>query len=66
MLLADRIVLCWFSLKWREAAIGVLFAAAVAIGAAVTPSENLAESLFGELTRISPIGFLLGMAFPVI
>jgi len=49
-----------------EAAIGLLFAAAVAIGATVTPSEDLAESLFGELTRISPIGFLLGMAFPVI
>jgi zinc transport system permease protein len=45
-----------------EAAIGVIFAAALAIGAAVTPREDLAESLFGELPRISPIGFLLGAA----
>ena len=45
-----------------EAAIGVIFAAALAIGAAVTPGEDLAESLFGELPRISPIGFLLGAA----
>ena len=29
-----------------EAAVGVVFAAALAIGAAVTPSEDLAESLF--------------------
>ena len=45
-----------------EAAIGVIFAAALAIGAAVTPSEDLAESLFGELPRLSLVGFLLGMA----
>jgi zinc transport system permease protein len=45
-----------------EAAIGVIFAAALAIGAAVTPNEDLAESLFGELPGISPVGFLLGMA----
>lgn len=45
-----------------EAAIGVIFSAALAIGAAVTPSEDLAESLFGELPRISLLGFLLGMA----
>ena len=44
-----------------EAAIGVVFAAALAIGAAVTPSEDLAESLFGQLGRISPGGFLLGL-----
>jgi ABC-type Mn2+/Zn2+ transport system permease subunit len=44
-----------------EAAIGVTFAAALAIGAAVTPSEDLAESLFGELPKISLLGFLLGM-----
>ena len=49
-----------------EAAIGVLFAAAVAIGAAVTPREDLAASLFREWPRISPAGFLLRMAFPVI
>jgi ABC-type Mn2+/Zn2+ transport system permease subunit len=45
-----------------ESAIGVIFAAALAIGAAVTPSEDLAESLFGQLGGISLVGFLLGMA----
>jgi ABC-type Mn2+/Zn2+ transport system permease subunit len=45
-----------------EAAIGVIFAAALAIGAAVTPREDLAQSLFGQLDRISPSGFLLGWA----
>ena len=45
-----------------EAAIGVIFAAALAIGAAVTPSEDLEESLFGQLGRISPAGFFLGLA----
>ena len=45
-----------------EAAIGVIFAAALAIGAAVTPNEDLVESLFGELPKISLVGFLLGMA----
>jgi zinc transport system permease protein len=44
-----------------EAAIGVVFAAALAIGAAVTPNEDLAESLFGELQGISVTGFLLGL-----
>jgi ABC-type Mn2+/Zn2+ transport system permease subunit len=45
-----------------EAAIGVIFAAALAIGAAITPSQDLAESLFGRLDRISLNGFLLGLA----
>jgi zinc transport system permease protein len=45
-----------------EAAIGVIFAAALAIGAAITPSENLAESLFGQLEQLSPAGFILGLA----
>jgi len=44
-----------------EAAVGVIFAAALAIGAAITPSEDLAESLFGVLQNISPVGFLLGI-----
>jgi len=44
-----------------EAAIGVTFAAALAIGAAVTPNEDLAESLFGELPKLSIPGFLLGI-----
>lgn len=45
-----------------EAAIGVIFAASLAIGAAVTPSEELAESLFGQLESISLAGFALGLA----
>jgi len=45
-----------------ESAIGVIFATALAIGAAVIPNEDLAESLFGELGKISLVGFLLGMA----
>ncbi len=45
-----------------EAAIGVTFAVALAIGAAVTPKEDLVESLFGELPSMSLSGFLLGLA----
>jgi zinc transport system permease protein len=45
-----------------EAAIGVIFAASLAIGAAVTPNEDLAELLFGQLQRISLAGSLLGLA----
>jgi zinc transport system permease protein len=44
-----------------ESAVGVIFATALAIGAALIPNEDLAESLFGELGKISPVGFLLGM-----
>jgi ABC-type Mn2+/Zn2+ transport system permease subunit len=45
-----------------DAAIGVVFAAALAIGAAITPSADLAESLFGRVDKISLNGFLLGLA----
>lgn len=45
-----------------ESAVGVIFATALAIGAAVIPNEDLAESLFGELGKLSVIGFLFGMA----
>lgn len=45
-----------------ESAIGVIFATALAIGAAVIPNEDLGESLFGELGKLSVVGFLLGMA----
>jgi zinc transport system permease protein len=45
-----------------ESAIGVIFATALAIGAAVIPNEDLAESLFGELGKLSVVGFLCGMA----
>jgi zinc transport system permease protein len=44
-----------------DAAIGVVFAAALAIGAAVTPREDLIEALFGELQSISLLGFFLGL-----
>jgi len=44
-----------------EAAIGVIFAASLAIGAAITPSEDLAQSLFGQLERLSLPGFILGL-----
>ncbi len=44
-----------------ETALGVTFAASLAIGAAVTPSKDLAESLFGELPEISLTGFFLGV-----
>jgi zinc transport system permease protein len=49
-----------------DASIGVIFAAALAIGAALTPHEELAESLFGELPKISVGEFLLGMAGVVV
>lgn len=45
-----------------EAAIGVVFAAALAIGAAVTPQEDLVEALFGVFQKLSLGGFLLGLA----
>jgi ABC-type Mn2+/Zn2+ transport system permease subunit len=45
-----------------DAAIGVVFAAGLAIGAAVTPREDLIEALFGELQQVSLLGFLLGFA----
>jgi ABC-type Mn2+/Zn2+ transport system permease subunit len=44
-----------------DASIGVVFAAALAIGAAVTPHEHLVEALFGELRSISLLGFFLGL-----
>jgi zinc transport system permease protein len=40
----------------------VVFAAGLAIGAAVTPREDLIEALFGELQQVSLLGFLLGLA----
>jgi ABC-type Mn2+/Zn2+ transport system permease subunit len=45
-----------------DAAIGVIFAAALAIGALVTPSEDLVEALFGNFKQLSTAGFLLGLA----
>lgn len=45
-----------------DAAIGVVFAAALAIGAAVTPQEDLVEALFGNFQPLSLTGFLLGLS----
>ncbi|PYV32447.1 MAG: hypothetical protein DMG22_13360 [Acidobacteria bacterium] len=45
-----------------EAAIGVVFAAALAVGAAVTPREDLIEALFGGLEPLTLAGFLVGLA----
>jgi zinc transport system permease protein len=49
-----------------DATIGVVFAAALAIGAAVTPQEDLIDALFGELQQVSLRGFLLGLAATLI
>jgi ABC-type Mn2+/Zn2+ transport system permease subunit len=46
----------------NESAIGFIFATALAIGAAVIPNEDLAESPFGELGKLSVVGFLCGTA----
>lgn len=43
-----------------EAAIGVVFATAVAIGAAITPREDLLEAMFGSFQQLSFTSFLLG------
>jgi ABC-type Mn2+/Zn2+ transport system permease subunit len=45
-----------------DATVGVVFAAALAIGAAITPHEDLIDALFGELQQVSLRGFLLGFA----
>ena len=44
-----------------ETAIGVMFAAAVAVGALVTPKEDLIEALFGGFERISAWEFAVGL-----
>lgn len=43
-----------------EAMIGVVFAASLAIGAALTPQEDLVEALFGRFQALSLFTFLLG------
>lgn len=45
-----------------DAMIGVVFAASVAIGAALTPREDLEEALFGRFQTLSLPAFLLGAA----
>ena len=44
-----------------DASIGVVFASALAIGAALTPSEDLMEALFGAAQNLSITGLLLGL-----
>ncbi len=44
-----------------DAMIGVVFAASLAIGALVTPNQDLAEALFGNLRPVSPLGLSLGL-----
>jgi ABC-type Mn2+/Zn2+ transport system permease subunit len=43
-----------------EVAIGVVFAGSVAIGAALTPTEDLVEAFFGKFEQISGLTFLIG------
>lgn len=45
-----------------EAMIGVVFAASLAVGAALTPQEDLVEALFGRFQALSLFPFLLGVA----
>ena len=45
-----------------DAAIGAVFAAALAIGAAFTPHEDLVEALFGDFQPLPFVGFLFGLA----
>ena len=44
-----------------DAAIGVVFAGALALGALLTPREDLVDALFGGLRELTPYGFLLGL-----
>ena len=43
-----------------ENIIGVVFAASLGIGAAITPNDDIIEALFGKNKAISFLGFLLG------
>jgi len=45
-----------------EAMIGVVFAGSLAVGAALTPEEDLVEALFGRFQPLSLFSFLLGAA----
>ena len=45
-----------------EAMIGVVFAGSVAIGAILTPKEDLVEALFGRFEDLSLTAFLVGIA----
>lgn len=45
-----------------EAMIGVVFAGALGVGAALTPKEDLVEALFGEFQPLSAPNFAIGFA----
>lgn len=45
-----------------DAMIGVVFAGSLAIGALLTPQEDLVEALFGSYQRLSLLSFLIGVA----
>lgn len=49
-----------------EVAIGVIFASSLALGALITPKENLEEALFGGLGGLSLLEFVLGLSFAAI
>ena len=44
-----------------EVAIGVVFAGSVAIGAALTPKEDLVDAFFGKFEPISGVTFVIGV-----
>lgn len=44
-----------------ETTIGVIFAASLAIGALITPSEELINALFGNFSALSPLEFIIGV-----
>jgi ABC-type Mn2+/Zn2+ transport system permease subunit len=48
-----------------EGVIGVVFAASLAIGALITPKEELEEALFGQLQPLTLVGFLAASAAAV-
>ena len=45
-----------------EGIIGVVFAVSVAVGAALTPREDMVEALFGKFRQLSPAVFAIGTA----
>jgi ABC-type Mn2+/Zn2+ transport system permease subunit len=44
-----------------EVAIGVVFAGSLALGAALTPQEDLVDALFGKFEQLSTLTFLIGV-----
>ncbi|HEX7960039.1 MAG TPA: metal ABC transporter permease, partial [Terriglobales bacterium] len=48
-----------------EAAIGVVFAASLAVGALLTPKEDLEQALFGQLQSLTLAGFIVASAVTI-